>query len=81
MFIGFLSGCTAEIWGRSLASKFRPTLEDINPNETLFYPFTVRANKCSGNCNTINDPYTQVCVPNKVKNLNVKVFNLMTGVN
>ena len=68
MFIGFLSAYTAEIWDRSLASKFRPTLDDINSNETCFYPFTVRANKCGGSCNTINDPYTQVCVPNKVKN-------------
>ena len=28
--------------------------------------------------NTANDPYARVCVPNKVKNMNVKVFNLMT---
>ena len=28
---------------------------------------------CSGSCNTIDDPYTWVCVPNKIKNINVKV--------
>ena len=35
----------------------RPTLVGINSNETLFYPFTVRFNKCDRSCNTINDPY------------------------
>ena len=28
-----------------------------------------------------DDPYARVCVPNKVKNMNTKVFNLMPGVN
>ena len=32
-------------------------------------------------CHTIDDPYARVCVPNKVKNMNEKVFNLISGVN
>ena len=59
----------------------RPTLVDINSHKTLFYPFTVIANECGGSCNTINDPYAWVCVTNKIKNLNVKVFHLISGVN
>ena len=35
----------------------------------------------SGNCNNINDPYARICVPDIVKNLNVKVFNLMSRTN
>ena len=31
--------------------------------------------------NETNDPYARVGVPNKVKNMNVKAFNLMSGVN
>ena len=42
------------------------------------YPFIVRVNKCSWSCNTIDDPYARVCVLNKVKNMNVKVFNSMS---
>ena len=61
--------------------KARPTLVNINSNETLFYPFIVSVNKCGGRCNTINDPHTRVCVPNKVKNMGVKVLNLTSGVN
>ena len=59
----------------------RATLVGINSNEPLYYPFTVSPNKCGGSCNTIDDLYGRACVPNKVKNMNVKVFNLMSGVN
>ena len=53
----------------------------MNSNETLFYPFTVSVNKCGESCTNIDDLYARVCVSNKVKNMNVKVFNLMLGVN
>ena len=58
--------------------KVRPKIVDINSNNSIFYPFSIKINKCNGNCNNINDPYAKICVPNIVKNLNVKVFNLMT---
>ena len=32
-------------------------------------------------CNNINNPCTKLCVPDVVKNLNVKVFNLVSGTN
>ena len=47
----------------------------------LFYPFTVAVNKCGGNSNTIDDPYARVGFPKKIKNINVKLFNLLSGVN
>ena len=61
--------------------KLRPKIVDVSSNSPIFYPFIVKINKCSGNCNTINDPYSRICVPDIVKNLNVKVFNLMSGSN
>ena len=54
---------------------------NINSNNPLFYPFSIKVNKCSGNCNDINDPYARICVPVVVKNLNVKLFNLMPRTN
>ena len=57
--------------------KVRPKTININSNNPIFYPFSVKINRCSGNCNNINDPYARICVPDTVKNLNVKVFNLM----
>ena len=53
------------------------SLINVNSNECSFYPYNVEVNKCRGNCNNINDPYAELCVPGVVKNINVKVFNLM----
>ena len=61
--------------------KARPQIVNVNGNNPIFYPFSIRTNKCSGNCNNINDPYSKICVPKIVKKLNIKLFNLMSGAN
>ena len=61
--------------------KARPEIVNVNSNNPIFYPFSVEANKCSGNCYNINDTYARICIPDIVKNLNVKVFNLMSRTN
>ena len=38
-------------------------------------------NKCSGSCNNISNPFAKLYVPDVVKNINVKVFNLMSRTN
>ena len=58
--------------------KVRPEIVDIYSNNPIFYPFSIKINKCSSSCNNINDPYAKICVPDTVKNLNVKVLNLMS---
>ena len=30
--------------------KVRPKIVDINSNSPIFYPFSIKVNKCSGNC-------------------------------
>ena len=59
----------------------RPKISDINANELVFYPYSIKVNKCSGSCNTINNPFAKLCVPDITKNINVKVFNLMPRIN
>ena len=61
--------------------KVRPETVNVNSKESAFYPFSIKTNKCSGSCNNINDPYAKLCVPDVVKNLNIKVFNLMSRTN
>ena len=61
--------------------KTRPQVININSNNPIFYPFSIKINKCSGNCNNINNPYANICVPDVIKELNVKVFNLMPRTN
>ena len=58
--------------------KVRPEILHINSNEPSFHPYSVKINKCSSSCNNINDLYAKLCVPDVVKNLNVRVFNLMS---
>ena len=42
--------------------KTRTKIIDINNNEPIFYPFSIKVNKCGGNCHGINDPYMLNCV-------------------
>ena len=63
------------------ACKVRPEIINVNTNESVFYPFSIKTSKCSGSCNNINDPYAKMCVPDVIKNLNVKVFNLISRIN
>ena len=89
--LGFFLGLT--VLSRSITSalncislknqewKVRPEIVDVNSNNPIFYPFTVKINRCSGYCNSINDPHARICVPDIAKNLNVKVFNLMSRTN
>ena len=46
-----------------------------------FFPFSIKTSKCSDSCNNINESYAKLCVPDVIKNLNVKVFNLMSRTN
>ena len=43
--------------------KVRPKIININSNNLIFYPFSIKINKCSGNCNNIDNPYAKICVP------------------
>ena len=61
--------------------KVRHEIVDISSNNNIFYRFSGKINRCSGNCNSINDPYAKICVHDIVKNLNVRVFNLMARSN
>ena len=63
------------------ACKARPDFINVNSNNPVYYPFSIKTSKCSANCNNINDPYGKICVPDVVKDLNVKVFNLMSRTN
>ena len=58
--------------------KVRPEIVNFNSDEPVFYPFCIKTSKCSGSCNNIDDPYAKICV---LKNINVKVFNLMSRTN
>ena len=61
--------------------RIRPDIININSNEPTFYTYIIEVNKCSESCNNINDPHAKLCVSDVVKNINLKVFNLMSRTN
>ena len=61
--------------------KTRPQVVNVNGDEPVFFPFSIKISKCNGSCNNINHPYAKICVPDVAKNLNVNLFNLMSRSN
>ena len=61
--------------------KARPEIINVDNNNLIFYLFSIKTSKCGGNCNNINDPYAKICIPDVIKDLNIKVFNLMSRTN
>ena len=61
--------------------KVRPQIVNVNGDDPVFFPYSVKTRKCNGSCNNINNPLAKLYVPDVVKNLNVKAFNLVSGVN
>ena len=65
----------------NLECKIRTEIINLNTNEPMFNPYSIKIKKCKGSCNAISDSYAKICVPNQSKNTNVKVFNLMSRTN
>ena len=61
----------------------RPKILDVNEGigKALFYRYTVLVNKCSGSCNTLDNPMSKICVPKIVKTVNMQVYNLLMRLN
>ena len=45
-----------------------------------YCPFTVKLDKCVARCNTLNDLSNKACVPNEMENLNLTLFEMVTGI-
>ena len=63
--------------------KPRSKILDVNEGigEALFCPYNVLVSKCSGSCNTLDDPMSKICVPNIIKNVIMKVYNFLMRLN
>ena len=59
----------------------RPTLIDLNPVEFNYYQLMVVLGKYSGSYNSVDDLSTKICVPSKIKDINVKVFDMIARTN
>ena len=55
--------------------------EVVVKSEHTTFPIGIKVNRCSGNCNNITNPYAKVCISDIIKNVAVKMFDLMTLTN
>ena len=46
--------------------KIRSEIVNVNTNEPMFYPYSIKINKCKGSCNTINDPCAKICATDTI---------------
>ena len=63
--------------------KIHCTIINLHPHkfnpELHYYQFVIKLDKCAGSSNTLNDLPNRVCVSNKIEDLNIHVFNMITG--
>ena len=59
----------------------RTQVANVNGDEPVFFPFSIKRSKCSGRGNNINYPYAKICVADIIKDLNLKLSNLMSRIN
>ena len=63
----------------------RSSFTNLNPDEynqgLCEDPFMVTLGRCIGNCNTLDNPFGSICVPNKTENVNINAFNMIIRIN
>ena len=81
IFIGPLAGISLS----NQKCMTQPTLINLHHNEYRqefhYLSFAVKLDRCVGSCNTLNYLSNKVCVPNKTEDLNLGIFNMITGMN
>ena len=91
IFIGLLTGLVNGSNHTKFASLsnekwlIHPTLTNLHSNEYSqelhYYPFAIKLDRCVRTRNTLNDLPNKVCILNKTEDLNLSVFNMVTGIN
>ena len=63
----------------------QPVVTTLHLNEyrqgLRYNTFPIDLDRSMGICNTLNDLSNRVCVTNKSENLNLNIFNMITGIN
>ena len=52
----------------------RPKIINLNADEPVFYPLSIKVSKCG-------DPMAKLCMPDIVRDMNIKAFNLLARIN
>ena len=49
----------------------------IVDNKYMAFPFKIEIDRCVGSCNNISNSDSKMCIPDIVKNVTIKMFDLM----
>ena len=41
--------------------KVRPQIFNVNGDDPVFFPFSIKTSKCRDSCSDINNPYAKLC--------------------
>ena len=58
-----------------------PTLINLNGIKLYYYPFIISLDKFNGRFNVVDDLSTKICAPSRIKDVNIKVFNMIKIIN
>ena len=91
IFIGLLtelvngSNHTKYVSLRNQKCMIQPTRINLHSNEYNqgfhYHPFAIKLDRCIESCNILNHLSNKVCVLNKTDDLNIHVFDMITGKN
>ena len=57
----------------------RLMLIDLNSDEFYYYPCIIILKKYNRSYSTLEAPFGRICVPNKIEDVNLKMFNRIKG--
>ena len=58
--------------------KVNPHIANVDGDDPVFYPHSIKTSECSGSCNNTNNWLAKLWFPDVVKNLNVEVLDLVS---
>ena len=47
--------------------KIKTEIINLNTDKPMFYPYSIKINRCKGSCDRINDPYAKYVFLTKLK--------------
>ena len=50
----------------------------ITDNDYMTFPYKIKVDKCIGSCNSENNPYYKICLPDTIKNISAKSLDLIS---
>ena len=59
----------------------RLTIIDLNLNDLHYHLFIISMNRFDGSRIAVEDTFGRICIPNKIEDMNLKVFSMVKWIN